>query len=93
MKRLRKSSQSPRGLAPDIVARALQLLQTEYIAILDGSAGDDSKKIALRVAAAGELLQQMALLAELAGSGVDPAQAVEEVLAQARATMSHENKT
>ncbi len=92
MKRPRKTAR-PRALSPEIVARAIELLQAEYIAILDGSAGDDPKRIALRVAAAGELLQQITLLAELSEGGADPAQAMEELLVRTRAHMADENKT
>ena len=78
-------------LSPVIYAIAQARLEQDYAALLTGTATEDPRLIAARVAAAGELLAHLAQLAALArtDSGDEPTNN-DAVLAAARAGMADE---
>ena len=93
MKRPRKATRPPGALSPQVAAAAFARLQSDYLAILDGSADEDPKRIVGRAAAAGAVLDQIRQLADLAAGGVEAEETMEQVLAKAREEMEDENKT
>lgn len=78
-------------LSPAVYAMAQARLEQDYAALVTGTATEDPRLLAARIAAAGELLAHLAQLATLAGTeaGDEPANN-DAVLAAARAGMADE---
>lgn len=82
------------GLSPAIHAVAKARLEQDYAALITGTATEDPRAMATRIAAAGDVLAHLAQLAALAAPAAaeEPAHN-DAVLAAARADMAHENKS
>jgi hypothetical protein len=94
MKRGRTSTPTIAGrLSPAVHAAAKARLEQDYAALVNGTATEDLRVIAARVAAASELLAHLAQLAALAGTdAADETANSDAVLAAARAGMADETK-
>lgn len=92
MKRSRTSLPTITGiLSPAIHAIAQARLEQDYTALITGTATEEPRLIAARIAAAGELLAHLAQLAALAApEAAEDAPNNDAVLAAARAGMAHE---
>lgn len=78
-------------LSPAVYAMAQARLEQDYAALVTGTATEDPRLLAARVAAAGELLAHLAQLAALAGPEASDEPANNDaVLAAARAGMADE---
>lgn len=78
-------------LSPAVHAIAQTRLEQDYTALVTGTATEDPRLIATRIATAGELLAHLAQLAALAGTqAADEPATNDAVLAAARAGMADE---